>query len=202
MKIAGLEERLQELEKRLKEPVKEKRVIVPTIDPEFRSHYEKVLRDKDQIFHNFDIIYGLNPKNCCRLCEEILEKPTEREVEESAAVQRELEKALEKDSEDGVAIILLGLKKFVEEDGGTFTLHRKSNAQTQLSVKILTSGFLEDLVKATEHVADTPEWNFEAIHGDDERLEKFIAKFAKEKSVQHNVSPDDIIVTRLTEGSI
>lgn len=74
---------MKKLDKRLKEPIKEKREIVPEIDPKFRLHYEKVLRDKDQIFHNFDVIYSLNSKNCCKLCEEILEKPTEKESEES-----------------------------------------------------------------------------------------------------------------------
>lgn len=117
-------------------------------------------------------------------------------------MQKELENTLEKDSENGVAIILLGLKKLVEEDGGTFTLHRKSNAQTQLSIKILTSGFLEDLVKVSEHLPDTPDWNFQDIYQNDEKLEQFISKFTKEKSIQHNISPDDIIVTKLTEGSI
>ena len=53
-------------------------------------------------------------------------------------------------TEARVAIILMGLKEMFERGRIRVRFSKKSSAKTQLCMKIITSGFMEDITKFTE----------------------------------------------------
>ena len=104
--------------------------------------------------------------------------------------------------EKGIAIIMLGLKYMIEKQKGTLTFSRRSNAKTQLSAKILTSGFLENIYMFTEHLENTPKWNFDALYSNSEKTREFIEEYKTEKAKQFDIDRENIVMTGLVEGSI
>ena len=97
---------------------------------------------------------------------------------------------------------MLGLKGMIQKYKGTFTFSRQSNAKTQLSAKILTSGFLENTIMFREHLKDTEKWNFDALYGNPEKIKEFIEEYKSEKAKQFGINRENIVVTRLVEGSV
>ena len=98
-------------------------------------------------------------------------------------------------------MILLGLKKAYEERGVTFSLCKQSSAKTQISTKILTSGFMEDCYKFTEHIEGAT-YTFDEIHSNHQKLLAFLETYIAKKSAEHQIQKQNILVTKLTEGSI
>ena len=98
-------------------------------------------------------------------------------------------------------MILLGLKMAYEASGVTFTLSEQSSPKSQLSVKILSSGFMEDCFKFTERV-DGAEYSFDEIHSNRQKLLAFVDQYAASKSSSCQIPKESILVTKLAEGSI
>ena len=181
---------------------RKKRQSVMELNLKLRAD-EEILTDKDQIYDNFDKIYQRNPQNTLLLCKKLLRKPTKKELENTRVIEEELLEVVRKKKtleEKGIAIIVLGLKYAIETSENILTFSRYSNAKTQLSAKILTSGFLENTYMFREHLEDTPKWNFDALYGNNEKIMEFIEEYKTKKAEQFGIKREGIVVIRLVEG--
>ena len=101
----------------------------------------------------------------------------------------------------GVAVIMLALKKAYEASGVSFSLCEQSSSKTQLSAKVITSGFMEDCFKFTEHFQGA-DFTFDEIYANRQKLLAFIDQYTAKKSAEYQIPEENILVTKLAEGSI
>ena len=81
-------------------------------------------------------------------------------------------------------------------------MSKNSTLKSQLSTKILTSGFMEDQVKFTEHLDETDEWKFDEIVKNETKREEFKEWYIKKIAKEYNIDQKEIIIHKLVEGSI
>ena len=58
-------------------------------------------------------------------------------------------------------LALLGLKSLNEKSGKTFTILEDSNLKTKLSMKIMVSDVLNNLIEFSDRMEENEEWNFD-----------------------------------------
>ena len=171
------------------------------INEEFQQSQQKLLTNKEGILHNFDVIYDLNPTNTIHLCEQLLKKPSIEELEESSRLEEQFIKKVSND-EAGVEIILLALKNAFAKDTDTFTFAEESTAKTQLSAKIITSGFLENTMLFVEHLKDEEEkWKFEDLYMN-EKLDAFQCWYRQRLSKKYEIDEKSIVIRKIVKGCI
>ena len=61
---------------------------------------EKIIADRDNVFHNFDTLYELNPKTTIHFCGKILTKPTDEEIERSNELAAAMREKIKKNGEN------------------------------------------------------------------------------------------------------
>ena len=54
----------------------------------------------------------------------------------------------------------------------------------------------------TEHLENTPKWNFDALYSNSEKTREFIEEYKTEKAKQFDIDRENIVMTGLVEGSI
>ena len=53
-----------------------------------------------------------------------------------------------------------------------------------------------------EHLKNNEKWNFDALYGNNEKIKEFIEEYKTEKAKQFDINRENIVVTRLIEGSV
>ena len=100
-------------------------------------------------------------------------------------------------------VILLALKEAFTKNKGTFTFTEDSTAKSQLSAKILTSGFLENTLLFVGHVKDEEGmWKFDDLYKNEEKLNAFKCWYKQWLSKKYGIDEKSILITKLVKGCI